>query len=89
MQCVVLSQDPPVFADLALRRRHESDAAMAVLMVVPVDEACTHCRSMARSAKPSARYGAPEVERFLSALTTEHNVAAFTQNQAFSAILFL
>lgn len=33
--------------------------------------------------------GAPEVERFLSALATEHNVAASTQNQALSAILFL
>lgn len=29
------------------------------------------------------------VERFLSALATEHNVAASTQNQALSAILFL
>jgi hypothetical protein len=33
--------------------------------------------------------GAAEVTRFLSALVVDHNVAASTQNQALSAILFL
>jgi integron integrase len=33
--------------------------------------------------------GGPDVERFLSYLATERNVAASTQNQAFAAILFL
>jgi len=33
--------------------------------------------------------GAEEVRQFLSDLATEHNVAASTQNQAFSALLFL
>ena len=33
--------------------------------------------------------GGPEIERFLSHLATERRVAASTQNQAFSAILFL
>ncbi|HEX6834448.1 MAG TPA: integron integrase [Rudaea sp.] len=33
--------------------------------------------------------GASEVERFLSSLATDHDVAAGTQNQALSAILFL
>src|SRR5512140_328258 len=33
--------------------------------------------------------GAPEVTAFLSSLATERNVAASTQNQALSAILFL
>jgi len=33
--------------------------------------------------------GAAEVERFLSWLATERNVAAATQNQALSALLFL
>lgn len=33
--------------------------------------------------------GAPDVERFLSWLATEHNVAASTQNQAFYALVFL
>ena len=33
--------------------------------------------------------GKPEVERFLSHLAVERNVAASTQNQALSAILFL
>ena len=32
--------------------------------------------------------GVPEIERFLSHLATERRVAASTQNQAFSAILF-
>ncbi len=33
--------------------------------------------------------GAPEITRFLSALAVEGNVAASTQNQALSALLFL
>ena len=33
--------------------------------------------------------GGPEIERFLTHLATERKVAASTQNQAFSAILFL
>jgi len=33
--------------------------------------------------------GGPEVEAFLTALATEGNVAASTQNQALSALLFL
>ena len=33
--------------------------------------------------------GAPEIEAFLTHLAVEGNVAASTQNQAFSAILFL
>lgn len=33
--------------------------------------------------------GAPEVEAFLSALATERNVSASTQNQALAALLFL
>ena len=32
---------------------------------------------------------APEITRFLSALATERNVSASTQNQALSALLFL
>jgi len=36
-----------------------------------------------------ADMGAPEVEAFLSALATERNVSASTQNQAMHAILFL
>ena len=36
-----------------------------------------------------AEMGAPEITRFLSALAVEGNVAASTQNQALSAILFL
>lgn len=36
-----------------------------------------------------AELGAAEVEAFLSALATERNVAAATQNQALSALLFL
>ena len=36
-----------------------------------------------------AEMGAPEVEAFLSALATERNVSASTQNQAMHAILFL
>ena len=36
-----------------------------------------------------AEMGAPEVESFLSALATERNVSASTQNQAMHAILFL
>lgn len=36
-----------------------------------------------------ADMGAPEVETFLSALATERNVSASTQNQAMHAILFL
>ncbi len=36
-----------------------------------------------------ADMGAPEVEAFLSALATERNVSASTQNQALHAILFL
>ncbi len=36
-----------------------------------------------------AQMGAEEVTGFLSSLATEHNVAASTQNQALSAILFL
>ena len=36
-----------------------------------------------------ADMGAPEVSKFLSALAMERNVAAFTQNQALSALLFL
>jgi hypothetical protein len=31
----------------------------------------------------------PEVEAFLSALATEHNVAVATQSQALAALLFL
>ena len=33
--------------------------------------------------------GAPELTRYLSALAVEGNVAASTQNQALSALLFL
>jgi hypothetical protein len=33
--------------------------------------------------------GAPEVREFLSSLATDRKVAASTQNQAFSALLFL
>ena len=33
--------------------------------------------------------GKPEIEAFLTHLATDRNVAAKTQNQAFSAILFL
>ena len=33
--------------------------------------------------------GAPEVEAFLTHLAVEEHVAASTQNQAFSALLFL
>lgn len=33
--------------------------------------------------------GAPEIEAFLSALATDHNVSASTQNLALSSILFL
>jgi site-specific recombinase XerD len=33
--------------------------------------------------------GAPEITRFLSALAVDRNVAASTQNQALSALLFL
>jgi site-specific recombinase XerD len=36
-----------------------------------------------------AEMGAPEVSKFLSALAMEQNVAASTQNQALSALLFL
>ena len=36
-----------------------------------------------------AQMGAAEVEAFLSWLATERNVAAATQNQALSALLFL
>ncbi|HVO36059.1 MAG TPA: integron integrase [Gemmatimonadales bacterium] len=36
-----------------------------------------------------AELGAPEVARFLSALAVEGRVAAYTQNQALSALLFL
>src|SRR5689334_8482645 len=36
-----------------------------------------------------AEMGAPEVSAFLSWLATEQNVAAATQNQALSALLFL
>lgn len=36
-----------------------------------------------------AEMGAPEVTRFLSALAVDGNVAASTQNQALSALLFL
>src|SRR4029453_6597632 len=36
-----------------------------------------------------ADMGAPEVSKFLSALAMERNVAASTQNQALSALLFL
>jgi integron integrase len=36
-----------------------------------------------------AELGAAEVQAFLSALATQHNVAASTQNQALAAILFL
>ncbi|MFC0668525.1 integron integrase [Azotobacter chroococcum] len=36
-----------------------------------------------------AEMGAPEVERFLSHLAVDLNVAAFTQNQALAALLFL
>ena len=36
-----------------------------------------------------AQMGAPEVEAFLSALATEGNVSASTQNQAMHALLFL
>ncbi|HEX7785062.1 MAG TPA: integron integrase [Methylomirabilota bacterium] len=36
-----------------------------------------------------AEMGAPEITRFLSALAIERNVAASTQNQALSAVLFL
>ena len=36
-----------------------------------------------------AEMGAPEVTQFLSSLAVQHNVAASTQNQALSAILFL
>lgn len=38
---------------------------------------------------PSARPGAPEVEAFLTHLAVEGNVAAATQNQALSALIFL
>ena len=41
------------------------------------------------SMRHPAQMGAPEVTGFLSALATERNVAAATQNQALSAILFL
>ncbi len=33
--------------------------------------------------------GKPEIEAFLTYLTTHKNVAATTQNQAFNALLFL
>ena len=33
--------------------------------------------------------GAPEIEAFLTHLAVDENVAASTQNQAFSALLFL
>jgi Phage integrase, N-terminal SAM-like domain len=39
--------------------------------------------------RPPQEMGADEVKAFLSHLATEMNVAASTQNQAFSALLFL
>ena len=39
--------------------------------------------------RPAHEMGAPEVSRFLSALATQGRVSASTQNQAFSALLFL
>jgi len=38
---------------------------------------------------PSGRDGPPEVTTFLSSLAVDGNVAASTQNQALSALLFL
>jgi site-specific recombinase XerD len=42
-----------------------------------------HCR------RHPAEMGEAEITRFLSALATERNVSASTQNQALSALLFL
>jgi len=41
------------------------------------------------SKRPPNEMGAPEVEAFLTHLAVEEHVAASTQNQAFSALLFL
>lgn len=44
---------------------------------------------LANGKRHPAHMGAAEVERFLSGLANQHNVAAGTQNQALAALLFL
>src|SRR3954447_25395619 len=54
------TQNIAVLADMALRRGDIADAAVAVLVVVPVYETPPHCRAASRSANPlsgnSGRY---------------------------------